>query len=121
MNLEEFQDKLQTVSDQKLYAMLKKARKVGPEVAEKILVTEVEKRGLDLPAHTGLEPSTQERNSIGDLNVESPELLVNTPVAQADWLKEESRSGFPMWAKVLIGVAIFLGIVMGVIKSLSST
>ncbi len=111
MTLEEFQEKLQTVSDQKLMAMLKKARKIGPESAEQTLVEEIAKRGLELPVNLNA-PITPDALTAEDM-------MMTTPIPQAAWLNEES-SHVPVWAKVLLGVVIFVGIIVLVIKGLSN-
>lgn len=111
MKLSEFEDKLSTVSDDKLLLMLEDTRKRGPEVAFNLILKEAQRRGMEVdagPAHAaGGTP-------VGFEGGASPEGDAapggGEPAMGSAWLHEEANQGLPIIIKILIGIVVLGGI-----------
>lgn len=121
MKLSEFQEKLTTVSETKLRAMLADSRRKGPDVAVKLILAEAERRGVDLnaagsgepapagSAGTGVDEASGEQSPEGGASGEG----VPVGAGKGAWLAEEANQGLPMIIKILITVAVLGGILAG--------
>ncbi|MDQ3000320.1 MAG: hypothetical protein M3Y08_03530 [Fibrobacterota bacterium] len=131
MKLNEFEDKLATVSDAKLRQMLASSRANGPEVAVTLILAECNRRGMD-----GLEDSgapegfpasatvayPHENAGHAGADAPAPGTLADgipaegepseAPATAPDWLNEETKTGLPMFVKILI-LLITIGAVLG--------
>lgn len=109
MKLSEFEDKLSTVSDDKLRLMLADTRKRGPEVALKLILAEAGRRGMNLEEGSTppLGAMSSSENDI-TLDEEAP-AMVGDP-SKGAWLHEEANQGLPMFIKILITAVVLGGI-----------
>lgn len=111
MKLSEFEDKLSTVSDDKLLLMLEDTRKRGPEVAFKLILAEAKRRGMEVedgPVGTSTQTPA---GSEGGISPEGEAAPGGTePAMGSAWLHEEANQGLPMIIKILIGIVVLGGI-----------
>ncbi|MDB5050154.1 MAG: hypothetical protein JWO30_3225 [Fibrobacteres bacterium] len=133
MKLNEFEEKLGTVSDAKLRQMLTAGRTTGPDVAVKLILAECNRRGMDgldgeavpgaysdEPRVLGSETVAYPQEQAGYAGADAPPAAPDSAEAEAaeapatapDWLNEETKSGLPVVAKILI-VLVVLGAVLG--------
>jgi hypothetical protein len=134
MKLNEFEEKLGTVSDAKLRQMLTASRATGPDVAVKLILAECNRRGMDgldgeaapgaysdEPRVRGSETVAYPQEQAGYAGADAPPAAAeaadggdasDAPAIAPDWLNEETKSGLPIVAKVLI-VFVVLGAVLG--------
>lgn len=135
MKVQEFQEKLTTVSDSKLRRMLAESREKGPEVAMTLLLAEAQRRGLDSeteappsagPVRSGV-PSegffpdprsystSNQTPTPATLSDSMPpaELDGDAPAVKGAWLHEEVHQGMPILLKVLLGVVVLGGVAGG--------
>ena len=135
MKLNEFEERLATVSDAKLRQMLTASRASGPEVAVKLIVSECKRRGLDAsdantaplsdePRNPGADTIAYPHEHAGYGGADAPPRPVDGPLDESglaaaseapatapDWLNEERNSGMPIVAKVLI-LLVVLGAIL---------
>ena len=139
MKLNEFEERLATVSDAKLLQMLSASRVTGPEVAVKLILNEGKRRGiegLDAPAESafdrapGSETSAYRQEMAGYAGADAPaksqgegvsaqdavsaegDSASDAPATAPDWLNEETKSGLPMAVKILL-LLIAVGAILG--------
>ena len=142
MKLNEFADKLATVSDAKLRQMLQSSRVAGPEVAVSLILSECKRRGMNgMPGENpsafvpesrspGSDTTAYAQEQAGYAGADAPPVPLNAavdplravladdpaadgpPATAPDWLNEESKTGMPVAVKVLL-VLIVLGGILG--------
>lgn len=135
MKLNEFEDKLATVSDAKLRQMLASSRANGPEVAVTLILAECNRRGMDglenadgsgapggsLASATVAYPHEHAGHAGADApahgtsadGTPSEGEASDAPATAPDWLNEETKTGLPMAVKILIlliGISAVLGL-----------
>jgi hypothetical protein len=109
MKLSEFEDKLTTVSDDKLRLMLADTRKRGPEVALNLILAEAGRRGMNL--EEGSTPPLGAMSSAeNDITLDEDMPAMAGSASKGAWLQEEASSGLPVFIKILITVVILGGI-----------
>ncbi|HKP95366.1 MAG TPA: hypothetical protein VJ385_06380 [Fibrobacteria bacterium] len=135
MKLNEFEEKLATVSDAKLRQMLASSRANGPEVAVKLILAEGRRRGMDglepaspaaaglsdAPRAPGAETAAYPQEHAGYAGADAPPVppaeaagdASEAPATAPNWLNEETKSGMPVIAKVLI-LLVGLGAILAV-------
>jgi hypothetical protein len=132
MKLNEFEDKLATVSDAKLRQMLASSRANGPEVAVKLILAECNRRGMD-GLDDGEDPAGRHQASAtvaypqeqaGYAGADAPaggttaegtpaeREASEAPATAPDWLNEETKTGLPVVVKVLI-LLVIIGALLG--------
>ncbi len=124
MKLTEFEEKLTTVSDQKLRLMLGDCRKKGPEVAVNLILAEGRRRGMDLDAETaeavgaavgaGGMPAAESMGSqhaVEDAPAFAEESLGTGAAPKGAWLAEEANQGLPTIIKILIAAVLLGGVI----------
>jgi hypothetical protein len=136
MKLNEFEERLATVSDAKLRQMLTASRATGPDVAVKLILAECKRRGMDgsdentafsdEPRVHGSETTAYPQEHAGYAGADAPPMrgtpgaagpeqdaaASEAPATAPDWLNEERNSGMPIVAKVLI-LLVILGAILG--------
>ncbi len=139
MKLNEFEEKLATVSDAKLRQMLTTSRATGPDVAVNLILSECKRRGMDgLDAQAspsearvpGSETTAYPQEHAGHAGADAPPRAdihppamephpladsledAGAPATAPDWLNEESKTGVPVIVKVLL-VLVVLGGMLG--------
>lgn len=107
MKVSEFEEKLTTVSDQRLRRMLAESRDKGPEIAVNLILAEGRRRGVDLEEGT---PSRAEPD--GPLGAEAAPAFSEEAGSSGKgaWLNEEANRGLPTSIKVLITVVVLGGV-----------
>ena len=128
MKISEFEAKLGTVSDERLFQMLAAGREQGPEVAVRLILAEFRKRGLSDPeaasAHAdrseGMATSAYPKEVAGAFGSDAPAPSpVEPQTAQPDspapalapeWLSEETKSGLPTAVKALLILLVIGGL-----------
>lgn len=131
MKVNEFEEKLATVSDAKLRQMLSASRASGPEVAVKLILAEGKRRGMEdleesamlaelRAAGSATSAYPQEHSGYGGADAPpAPVTTLEEPAPPADgsptppeWLSEETKSGMPVAIKALLVVAA-VGLILG--------